>query len=175
MMTHRWFMGGVGGLLLLGGCAARPTATAMITGTSPGSTLSGRAVFTQNANGVHVIVTITGAPSGKHGLHIHEHGDCGESGKAAGGHFNPDHVSHGFLPKDGLAHAHAGDFGNIEIGPEGRGRLELVIPELTLTGPSTYNIGGRSVILHEKADDFGQPTGNAGGRIGCGVIPKLNE
>jgi Cu-Zn family superoxide dismutase len=26
------------------------------------------------------------------------------------------------------------------------------------------------VILHEKEDDFGQPTGNAGGRIGCGVI-----
>mgnify|MGYP001565173176 CR=1 FL=1 len=24
--------------------------------------------------------------------------------------------------------------------------------------------------MHEKTDDFGQPTGNAGGRVGCGVI-----
>ena len=174
-MTHRWLVGGVVGLLLLAGCAARPTATATITGTTPGSKLSGTARFAQTVDGVHVIIMIANAPPGKHGLHIHEHGDCGESGKAAGGHFNPDHVSHGFLPKDGFAHAHAGDLGNIEIGPNGSGRLELVIPGLALTGPGKYAIGGRAVILHEKADDFGQPTGNAGGRIGCGVIPQLNE
>jgi Cu-Zn family superoxide dismutase len=29
---------------------------------------------------------------------------------------------------------------------------------------------GRAIIVHEKADDGGQPVGNAGGRIGCGVI-----
>jgi Cu-Zn family superoxide dismutase len=31
-------------------------------------------------------------------------------------------------------------------------------------------VGGRAIILHEKMDDFSQPTGNAGGRIGCGTI-----
>ncbi|MBI3323135.1 MAG: superoxide dismutase family protein, partial [Candidatus Omnitrophica bacterium] len=35
--------------------------------------------------------------------------------------------------------------------------------------------GGRSLILHEKVDDFGQPLGNAGGRIGCGVIRIVGE
>ncbi|MBI3291414.1 MAG: superoxide dismutase family protein, partial [Elusimicrobia bacterium] len=35
---------------------------------------------------------------------------------------------------------------------------------------SKYAVGGRAVIVHEKADDFGQPVGNAGGRIGCGLI-----
>jgi Cu-Zn family superoxide dismutase len=30
---------------------------------------------------------------------------------------------------------------------------------------------GKSIIVHTSADDFAtQPTGNAGGRIGCGVI-----
>ena len=29
---------------------------------------------------------------------------------------------------------------------------------------------GASIIVHAKKDDGGQPTGNAGGRIGCGVI-----
>ena len=29
---------------------------------------------------------------------------------------------------------------------------------------------GRSLIIHAKQDDGGQPSGNAGGRIGCVVI-----
>ena len=167
---HRWMIG-VGGVLLLAGCGAQPSVTAKIAGTAPESKLSGSAIFAQTARGVQAVITITHAPPGTHGLHIHEHGGCGEAGKAAGGHFNPDKVPHGFLPKDGFARAHAGDLGNIEIGRDGSGRLELMIPGLTLAGPDKYAISGRSVILHEKADDFGQPTGNAGGRIGCGSIP----
>ena len=30
----------------------------------------------------------------------------------------------------------------------------------------------RAVIIHGKRDDGGQPTGNAGPRIGCGVIKR---
>ncbi|MGH7491401.1 MAG: superoxide dismutase family protein, partial [bacterium] len=40
---------------------------------------------------------------------------------------------------------------------------------LSLNGPHT--IVGRGLILHANPDDFKtQPTGNAGGRIACGVI-----
>ena len=45
---------------------------------------------------------------------------------------------------------------------------EVTLPAASLTGKNA--ILGRGVILHEKPDDFSQPTGNAGGRIACGVI-----
>jgi len=142
---------------------------AALQGTQAGSTLSGTARFTPMDGGLRITVTVAQAPPGRHGIHIHEQGGCGDSGNAAGGHFNPDGVPHGLLPKDGLTRAHAGDLGNIEIGADGSGTLTLTVPALTLRdGP--YAVAGRSIILHEKADDFGQPTGNAGGRIACGVI-----
>ncbi len=31
-------------------------------------------------------------------------------------------------------------------------------------------IVGHGVVVHEKADDFGQPVGNAGGRLAVGVV-----
>ncbi|XWX15616.1 superoxide dismutase family protein [Nannocystis pusilla] len=33
-----------------------------------------------------------------------------------------------------------------------------------------YSVLGRAIIVHEKPDDFGQPTGNAGARLACGII-----
>ena len=153
------------------GMAEAATAVAHLAPTSAGSTVQGDAALTEVAEGMglSVNVTISGAPPGPHGLHIHEFGGCEDGGKAAGGHFNPQGAPHGFLPKDGSAKAHAGDMGNIEIGPDGTGTLEVVLPGVTLSGGAT-NVAGRAVILHEKADDFGQPAGNAGGRIGCGPI-----
>ena len=64
--------------------------------------------------------------------------------------------------------AHSGDMGNIDIAEDGTGKLELTLPEVSLN-----DISGLAVILHEKVDDFGQPTGNAGGRIGCGIITPI--
>jgi len=154
---------------LTAGCVPVADGRVSLAGTQPGSTISGTATFAQTAEGLRMAVTVAGAPPGLHGLHIHERGDCGDGGNAAGGHFNPDKVKHGFLPQDGFAGAHAGDLGNIDIGANGAGTLVLTPDQLTLRdGP--YAVAGRSVVLHEKRDDFGQPTGNAGGRIACGVI-----
>ena len=147
---------------------------ALITATQSGSQVNGQVTFSDTPDGLEVEVKVADVPPGKHGFHIHEKGDCSDEGKAAGGHYNPDGLTHGFLPKDGLQHTHAGDFGNIEVGADGTGTLEMVIPGLTLTGEK-YNIEGKAVILHEKEDDFSQPTGNAGARIGCGVIMLQNE
>ena len=147
---------------------------ALITATQQGSNVNGQATLNETPTGLEIEVKVANVPPGKHGFHIHEKGNCSDEGKAAGGHYNPDGVAHGLVTKDGLQHAHAGDFGNIEVGPDGTGTLKLVIPGLTLTGEK-YNVEGKAVILHEKVDDFGQPTGNAGARIGCGVIMLQDE
>ncbi len=163
------FIGAVLAMGLGAHVARAETARAVIKGTAQGSPIKGAAELTETPEGLKVMVQITGAPAGKHGLHIHQYGDCGEQGSAAGGHFNPKDAPHGFLPADGSAKAHLGDMGNIEIKQDGSASLIVVLPEVTVSG-SPRSVAGRSIILHEKEDDFGQPTGNAGGRIGCGTI-----
>ena len=128
--------------------------------------------FEETEQGLKVKADVFGTTAGKHGFHIHENGSCGDQGNAAGSHFNPDKAPHGLLEKNGFAGAHAGDFGNIEIGPDGKGKFEGTFPGLSLTEGTGHNVLGKSVILHAKEDDFGQPTGNAGGRIACGIIEK---
>ena len=150
------------------------SATAVIHATAEGSTGSGTAAFTDTPQGLHVVIRVGGVPAGKHAIHIHQYGDCGDRAAAAGGHFNPDNAPHGFLPHDGLAKAHPGDMGNIDVGADDAGALTLTLPGVTLSG-GAYSVGGRAIVLHEHVDDFGQPTGNAGGRIGCGPIVLTKE
>jgi len=145
------------------------TGKAVIQGTSADSTVGGVAMLADTPNGLEVTVNVAGAESGKHGIHIHQFGDCSNKANAAGGHYNPDSTPHGFLPKDGVTNAHPGDMGNLEVRENESGSLTVVLPHVTL-GSGTYSVAGRAIVLHEKVDDFGQPTGNAGGRIGCGII-----
>ena len=77
------------------------------------------------------------------------------------------------MPEGGLEAAHAGDMGNIEIDEDGDGLLKVELAGLSLEGDNA--VMGKAIILHEKEDDFGQPTGNAGGRIGCGVIVSAKD
>lgn len=142
------------------------TAEAEITGIN-GNPVRGPVRFNKTAKGVLVTADIYGISPGLHGFHIHEHGDCGgKDAAAAGGHFNPTNEIHG-APTD--QHHHVGDLGNLEANANGRAFYEWTDPLIELDGPNS--IIGRSVIIHEKPDDFKtQPTGDSGGRIGCGVI-----
>ncbi|MBD2579813.1 superoxide dismutase family protein [Oscillatoria sp. FACHB-1406] len=150
--------------------ATNQTATAVIYSTSNPSERLGAATFSPTEGGLHISVVLDNAASGERGFHIHEVGSCEDGGMAAKGHFNPNNTKHGYLLQDGIENAHAGDLGNITIAPDGTGTLNLTLADLSLDD-GKYAVRGHSVILHEKSDDpTAQPTGNAGGRIGCGII-----
>jgi Cu-Zn family superoxide dismutase len=133
-----------------------------------GSKLSGKATLAEAADGVKVVLTVENVPPGDHGAHVHEKGDCSaEDGSSAGGHFNPGGHQHG-LPAG--SPRHLGDFGNITVGADGKGTLEITAAGANLKDGDPSSFLGKAIIVHEKKDDGGQPTGNAGGRIGCGEI-----
>ena len=134
-----------------------------------GSKLTGKATLTETDGGVKVTLSVEGvAPGGDHGAHVHEKGDCSSpDGKSAGGHFNPAGNEHALPTKE---KRHLGDLGNLTIGKDGKGSLEITIPGANLKAGDPSSFAGKAIIVHAKKDDGGQPTGNAGDRIGCGVI-----
>ena len=86
----------------------------------------------------------------------------------AHGHWNPTNANHG---KWGSAAFHAGDIGNVKLDGTGKGSLNLETELWSIGGSADKNILGKAIIVHGGVDDYKtQPTGNAGSRIGCGVI-----
>ena len=73
---------------------------------------------------------------------------------------------------------HVGDLGNVEAYSDGTAIYNREDHLVTLFGD--YSVLGRSCVLHADEDDLGEgghelskTTGNAGGRIACGVIGTL--
>jgi Cu-Zn family superoxide dismutase len=137
-----------------------------------GSKLTGKYTLTQDGKKVKLKVTVEGAaPEGEHAVHVHENPDCSDpDGKKAGGHWNPTTQPHGKWGHDGF---HMGDVGNMKVGKDGKGEITLETDKWTMgSGDAKTDVLGHAIIVHEKVDDFTtQPTGNAGNRIGCAVIP----
>lgn len=154
----------------LAACASsRPGPMAMATlQPTANSTARGTVHFQEMADGrVEVQVDLTGVPAGVHGFHVHDKGDCGDNGNAAGGHFNPTSAPH--AAPDAASH-HAGDFGNVTAGDNGEVHHRFTTRSVSVSA-GTRSAVGRAVILHANPDDLTtQPTGNAGGRIACGVV-----
>jgi Cu-Zn family superoxide dismutase len=134
-----------------------------------GSKVTGTAALSALPDGsVEITIAVANAAPGKHGVHLHETGDCSAPDAAsAGGHFNPGGTTHG--APDHPPH-HAGDLGNIDVGADGTGTLTMHLAEATL-GAGPNSVLGRAVVVHEKVDDLtSQPAGASGPRVACGVI-----
>lgn len=157
----------VAGSFALSATASEPTTAIAVLHSTKGSKVEGVVTFTKSGNETKIVADLTGLKPGQHGFHIHEFGDCSSSdGKSAGGHFNPTNNAHAGHDAD---KRHEGDLGNIEADSSGKAHLELTDKIMTMSGEKS--IIGRGLIVHEKADDMKtQPTGDAGGRVACGVI-----
>ncbi|MDY6948029.1 MAG: superoxide dismutase family protein [Pseudomonadota bacterium] len=146
----------------------RADASADLSATN-GNAVAGQLRFTAEEAGVHVIGTVTGLPpDSRHGIHIHESGDCSApDASSAGGHFKPLSKPHGAPGRD----SHIGDLGNIAANHAGVAYVDVLAPGATLGDSAASDISGRAVIVHAGADDLkSQPSGDSGARIACGVI-----
>ena len=148
--------------------APEKQANAMI-GSLNDSGVTGMAIFTQTGDQITLTIEIQGASPGLHAVHIHANGDCSApDGTSAGGHWNPTGVAHG---KWGEGEFHLGDIGNITVGDDGTGSITLTTDLWEIGTGSDVDVVGKGIIVHAGADDFiSQPSGDAGARIGCGVI-----
>lgn len=116
---------------------------------------------------------------GFHGLHIHQVGTCEGDFTSAGGHFQAEGHS---------GHPSSGDLSSLQVRSDGSAKLVTTTDAFTaeelLAGAKT------AIVIHEKADNFGNipaekyqqvngtpgpdqqtlATGDAGGRVACGVF-----
>lgn len=153
-------------------------AAAEIEGSSRYPQLKGNVEFFQMKNGVAVAAEFTGLPvpqswekSGEtnesqiYAFHIHEGERCTgnetDPFADAKGHYNPGNQPHPL---------HAGDMPPL-FGNSGEAQLLFVTDRFTVD-----DVIGRTVIVHGHPDDFTtQPSGNAGEKIGCGIIAAAGE
>ena len=132
---------------------------------------AGTASLLSDARGLRVVVSATGMTPGPHGFHLHTTGKCeAPSFTSAGGHLNPDNRKHGALAPGG---AHLGDLPNLPIGADGTGRATEAAPGGVSALGAIFDGDGTAVIVHANPDDYRtDPTGNAGGRVACGVFSR---
>lgn len=109
-----------------------------------------------------------GLTPGWHGLHLHQVGDCSDTGtfKLSGGHVGKVEGGHGLLNHKG---PEGGDLPNIWAAADGSAGYEA-FSTLT-TGADLADADGAALIIHTNRDDhLTQPIGGAGARVACAVI-----
>ncbi len=145
---------------------SEPDAVAVLKGDATYPDINGVVKFyALPESGLLIATEISDLPDGRSedtptffAFHIHEKGDCSGNFANTGVHYNPDKVPH---PE------HAGDLPPLLSND---GYVWMIVYDSFLTLPMILN---RSVIIHQKPDDFTtQPSGNAGEKIACGVITR---
>ena len=131
----------------------------------------GAAELTQTPVGALITLSVKDLPAGEHAFHVHGVGKCEPPFTSAGGHFNPGSKKHGLMAGEG---PHAGDMPNLHIPASGTLAVEVLNGAVTLEKGkpnSLFGPEGSALIIHASKDDYKtDPTGEAGGRIACGIV-----
>lgn len=135
----------------------------------------GTLTLVEEPDGVRVTVEASNLPPGFHGFHIHAVGKCEPPFTSAGGHFNPPGQNHPH---------HAGDLANLLVNADGRASMVAKTARFKLA--DLFDADGSAFIIHADPDNHANipsryrpdpdaatlGTGDAGGRIACGVITR---
>ena len=133
----------------------------------------GEVTFTEQEGKVVVEAKLRGLPPGFHGFHVHATGKCDPPFTSAAGHLTVGTQEHP---------AHAGDQPVVLVLANGTAETRFATDRYKLSDLLTPE--GRAIIVHANADNYGnvptryapaidqmtKDTGDAGGRLACGVI-----
>lgn len=144
-----------------------------ISETGAGEKIGKTIIAEGKGGGLTFKVSVTGIPTGKHGFHVHETGNCGPAmkdgkmtaGIAAGEHYDPDKSGKHQGP---AGKGHKGDLPALTATEKGIEQT-VAAPRLKMA-----DVAGRALVIHQGGDTYNdQPeSGGGGARIACGVIPK---
>ena len=135
--------------------------------------------LTQEEDQVLVRAVVHRLPARFHGFHVHAVGQCVPPFTSAGGHYNPGGAGHG---------SHAGDMPALLVNSDGTAQLRF--PTDRFTVEELFDADGSAIIVHAAADNYANiptryhshtedtfgpdsatlATGDAGGRLACGVV-----
>ncbi len=173
-----------------GTAASSPLATGVPVATAAlvdaGGNEVGDVQLLPEGDALRVVVDVTGMEPGFHAFHVHAVGECDPESSppddptrtgaflSAGGHVGADEDPHG---------SHAGDLPSLHVLADGTGRLQTVTD--ALTDADLLDDDGSAVMVHAGRDNFANvperyapqgpdqetlDTGDAGGRVACGVL-----
>lgn len=133
----------------------------------------GTADITATPKGVLLSVNIDKMAPGWHAIHFHGVGDCSDHTdhfKKSGGHAAAEGQEHGYFAATG---PHAGDLTNFYVHADGTAKF--VQYSTDMTAQMLDDADGTALVIHANPDDYvSAPAGNAGDRLGCGVISKAD-
>ncbi|RUR05942.1 superoxide dismutase family protein [Legionella sp. km772] len=120
--------------------------------------------FSESAYGLLITPKLSELPPGLHGLHLHQHPNCGDHGNDAGGHFDPQQTNSHQGP---YGKGHLGDLPVLYVSADGKATTPILAPRLKLS-----DLKGLTVMVHANGDNYSDnpPLGGGGAREACGVI-----